>query len=52
MKREPKISIPKSKNIKFSVAISESKKFIPSSANYNVEPCYEIVSRPYVRNRY
>jgi len=52
MKREPKITIPKSKNIKFSVAISESKKFIPSSANYNVEPCYEIISRPYVRNRY
>ena len=46
-----RVSFTKSQNKKFSVIIAQSKEYIPSSAHYKKENCYDAVYRPYVRTR-
>jgi hypothetical protein len=50
--RHPAISFPKSKCLKFTVEYSNQKKGIPSSAVYKYVPCYDKISRPYMKMRY
>eukprot|EP00347_Sterkiella_histriomuscorum_P022174 403331418 len=49
--KSSQIAMPKSKNIKFSMIIAKSKEFIPSSAHYQKEKCYDVISRPYMQKR-
>ena len=49
--RHPNYSIPRSKSLKFTVEYSNNKKYVPGAGNYNVEKCYKVISRPYMKKR-
>lgn len=47
--RNPKYSIGRSKSEKFTEHVQKIKDFVPGVGSYKYEPCFDVVSRPYVR---
>lgn len=52
MTRNPQFSVPKSKQLKFTVEYSNQKKHIPGTGNYKIEKCFDHIARPYIKKRY
>lgn len=49
--RNPAHAFSKAKAIKFTVEHANTKKHIPGAGNYQIEPCFGKITRPYMKQR-
>jgi len=47
--KNPKYSVGKGKQIKFTEEMQKIKSYVPGVGQYKTEPCYDVIARPYVR---
>lgn len=50
--RHPSIGFTRSKSVKFTTEYSNNKKHIPGSGMYKIQPCFDSISRPYMKKRF